>query len=162
MQEKIHQIVTRICRYDELPQEYQALIDEAKRQTEKSYAPYSNFHVGAGVLLADGTITGGNNQENAAYPSGLCAERVALFHANSQYPNVAVRAIAIAASTGGKFLQSPISPCGACRQVLLETENRFGQPIEVLLYGEKEILLIKKVADLLPFNFSDKQLFNKE
>lgn len=158
MKEKNIQIAIRIFSFDELPVEYQRLVDKAKEQTQLAYAPYSKFSVGAAVLLEDGTITTGNNQENAAYPSGLCAERVAIFHANSLYPDKAVKALAIAAHTKGNFLQYPISPCGSCRQVLLETENRFNKNMDILLYGEKEIFLIKKASDLLPLNFSDKQL----
>ena len=98
------------------------LINAAKHATEKSYAPYSNFKVGAALLLENGEIITGNNQENAAYPSGLCAERVATFYANSVYPNEKVVAIAIAAWSNGKFTDDVITPCGGCRQVLLETE----------------------------------------
>ncbi len=145
--------------FDALPEQYKQLVIEAKKQTQQAYAPYSEFQVGAAVLLANGTIVGGNNQENAAYPSGICAERVAIFAANSQYPTQAVKAVAIAAYTDGSFLQKPISPCGSCRQVLLETENRFSSPIDILLYGEKEIYLIKKAALLLPLNFSKDSLF---
>lgn len=154
MKEKSIQTIVRIFEFAELPSEYQKLIEHAKKQTKMAYAPYSNFQVGAAVLLSDGEIIGGNNQENIAYPSGLCAERTAIFYANSQHPHTAVKAIAIAAYTKGKFTNNPISPCGACRQVLLETENRFKQDIEILLYGEKEILLVKKAADLLPISFS--------
>ena len=114
--------VIELCRYDELSSAYQSLVDSAKKQTEFSYAPYSKFHVGAAILLENGAIAVGSNQENVAYPSGLCAERVAMFHANSQNPDVAPKAIAIAAFTDGAFLSVPIAPCGACRQVLLESE----------------------------------------
>ena len=107
--------------YDELPEQYKQLVDEAKRVTGDAYAPYSKFHVGAAVLLENGEIVSGTNQENAAYPSGLCAERVTMFYANSRYPNVAPKALAIATFADGDFLEEPITPCGACRQVLLET-----------------------------------------
>ncbi len=146
--------------FEELPEAYQQLIERAKAQTAQAYAPYSQFQVGAAVLLDNGETIGGTNQENAAYPSGLCAERVAMFSANSQYPNVGVKAIAIAAYTNGSFLPMPIAPCGSCRQVLLETENRYGKSIDVILYGEKEIYLLKKVANLLPVSFSKDSLFS--
>ncbi len=138
----------------ELTHEEVELLDEARRATYRSYAPYSHFSVGAAVALADGTIVSGSNQENAAYPSGLCAERTAVFYANSQYPDQPIRRICIVArDTKGEFLQRPISPCGACRQVLLEAEQRAGGDIEVLLYGTEGIYAISNVKDLLPLCF---------
>ena len=131
-----------------------ALIDKAKAISETAYAPYSQFQVGAAVLLENGEIITGNNQENVAFPSGLCAERTAMFYANAQYPDVAVCAVAIAAQTGGQWLEKPISPCGACRQSLLESETRFGRDIQVLLYGSKQIIRIDSIKSLLPFAFS--------
>lgn len=148
-------IETEICilQFEELNASQQSLIEQAKMQVRNAYAPYSKFHVGAAVELANGKIFAGNNQENAAYPSGLCAERVALFYANAQFPTIAVNTIAIAAYTNGEFLEDPISPCGACRQVLLETEVRFGQNIDLLLYGTKRIYLLKNIKQLLPLSF---------
>lgn len=146
-------IVVELYSYDELSPEYQSLVDAAKKQTELSYAPYSKFQVGAAILLENGEIALGNNQENVAYPSGLCAERVAMFHANSQNPDAAPKALAIAAFTDGAFLSVPIAPCGACRQVLLESEERFGEDIEVLLCGDEEIIRINSCKDLLPLAF---------
>ena len=138
----------------DLSAEQKTLIDKAKSASEAAYAPYSNFQVGAAVLLKNGETVTGNNQENAAYPSGLCAERTAVFYANAQNPNEPVKAVAIAAQTGGKWLEKPISPCGSCRQVLLETERRFGTDIQVLLYGTEQVLLINSAKSLLPFAFS--------
>jgi cytidine deaminase len=138
----------------DLTQQQKELVNKAKEAAGKAYAPYSQFQVGAAVLLENGQIVTGNNQENAAYPSGLCAERTAVFYANAQYPDEPVKAIAIAARTAGKWLENPISPCGSCRQALLETERRFGADIQVLLYGKKEILLIDSIKSLLPFAFS--------
>lgn len=158
MQDFNIKIPVRIYSYSELPSAYQHLIDEAKEQTKFSYAPYSHFNVGAAVLLKNGNIIGGNNQENIAYPSGLCAERVAIFAANAQFTNQTITAIAIAAFTEGDFTLNPISPCGACRQVLAESETRFQQNIDILLYGEKEIYLIKKAALLLPISFKMNQI----
>lgn len=144
--------------YDELNKQDQTLIDAAKKATEKSYAPYSQFFVGAAALLANGKIITGTNQENAAYPSGLCAERTALFYANSEYPEEKVLTLAIAARTSSGFLDSPIPPCGACRQVLLETERRYNKPMRILLYSKKEIYLINGTQDLLPLSFGSEYL----
>ncbi|MFW9597538.1 MAG: cytidine deaminase [Paludibacter sp.] len=144
----------------ELTIEYQTLVNKAKEQVLKAYAPYSGFHVGAALMLANGEVFAGSNQENAAYPSGLCAERVAMFYANAQYPNVPVKAIAIAAYTAEQFLSSPITPCGACRQVLLESEMRFDNDIEVILYGTDEIYILKNIRQLMPLCF-EKSSLNK-
>ena len=144
---------------EELTPEEVKLLDEARRATYRSYAPYSHFSVGAAVALADGTIVSGSNQENAAYPSGLCAERTAVFYANSQYPDQPIRRICIAArDTEGKPLQRPIAPCGACRQVLLEAEQRAGNPIEVLLHGTDGIYCLRSIKDLLPLGFDESYL----
>lgn len=141
---------------DELTTQELALLDKARRATYRSYAPYSHFSVGAAVELANGTIISGSNQENAAYPSGLCAERTAVFYAGSQHPDQPIRRLCIAArDTEGNFLSRPISPCGACRQVLLEAEQRAGANIQVLLYGTEGIYLIPSIKDLLPFSFDD-------
>ncbi len=144
----------RSLHYSDLEAGMQRLVDEAKAQTKNSYARYSKFHVGAAVLLENGEIVAGSNQENVAYPSGLCAERTAMFYANSRYPEVKPIAIAVAAFNEGKFLEHPITPCGGCLQVLLESENRFGSPIKVILYGEKEIYVIEKIGHMLPFAFT--------
>lgn len=147
-----------ICEYyslsfSELNPTQQKLVEVAKSATSRSYSPYSHFSVGAAVMLDNDAIVSGSNQENIAYPSGLCAERTAMFSANSQYPDSAPVAIAIAAFNNGAFTEQPITPCGACRQVLIESEQRFHRPIEVLLYGEKQILLVKNISSLLPLSF---------
>ena len=132
------------------------LLDEALRATYRSYSPYSHFSVGAAVELEDGTIVAGSNQENAAYPSGLCAERTAVFYANSRYPELAIRQICIAArDANGQFSSCPISPCGACRQVLLEAEQRAGHSIKMMLYGTQSIYFLSSIKDLLPLSFDD-------
>ena len=143
-----------IYRFDELSPEYQDLIEKAKEQTKKAYAPYSHFNVGSAVLLANKKIICGNNQENIAYPSGLCAERVSVFYANSQYPEIPIKAIAIAAHTKEEFTDFPINPCGACLQVLLEIENKQKENIILILYGKKEIHIIKSIKECLPLIFS--------
>jgi len=139
--------------WDELSEQDRNLLNEAKAMTTKSYSPYSHFQVGAAALLKDGTIVKGSNQENAAYPSGLCAERTTLFAANANYPNTPVVALAIACYTQGHFTANPGAPCGSCRQVMLETEHRFEQPMRVLLYGEKSTYIFDKASDLLPIGF---------
>ncbi|WP_373804345.1 cytidine deaminase [Bacteroides heparinolyticus] len=144
--------------YDELSAKEQQLINAAKDATKNSYAPYSHFSVGAAALLDNDVIVTGSNQENAAYPSGICAERTTLFYANSQYPDSAVRALAVAAWTEGDFLETPIPPCGACRQVLLETEKRFGTTMRILLFGKKEIYVMEGVKNLLPLSFTTEYL----
>lgn len=158
MKELKQEISIRKYLYEELSDSDKRLIEAAKEATKRSYAPYSHFNVGAVVLLEDGTIVAGSNQENAAYPSGLCAERTALFHAGSQYPDKAVTALAIAASNSEGFTELPVTPCGACRQVLLETEMRYKHPIRVLMYGAAFTYEILGTKDLLPLSFTDKSM----
>ncbi|RHJ82596.1 cytidine deaminase [Parabacteroides sp. AM08-6] len=147
------------CLLSELNDDLQPLAAAAVKATEQSYAPYSGFHVGAAALLENGMIVTGSNQENAAYPSGLCAERVTLFHAGHQYPDIPVMALAIAAATKGEQVES-ISPCGACRQVLLETEQRYGKPVKVLLCGRKDVIIAESAESLLPLCFGTNDLKN--
>ena len=143
-----------VCRYEELTSEDRELIDAARKATTRSYAPYSHFSVGAAVRLADGTLLSGSNQENAAYPSGLCAERTTLFYANSSYPQLAVCTLAISArNERGEPLQQPIPPCGACRQVMLETEKRYNRPMRILLDSSEDIYLLQGTSSLLPLSF---------
>jgi cytidine deaminase len=131
------------------------LLNIAYEAAKHAYAPYSRFKVGAAVLLANGHIVSGNNQENAVYPSGMCAERVALFYAGSQFPETPIVKIAITAIGSEKEVNQPVPPCGNCRQALLEYEIKFGEPIEVIMAGEKgEVYIVKSVADLLPLSFS--------
>lgn len=147
------EIPIEVRHYDELTEEDRRLTDAACEATKRSYAPYSRFAVGAAALLENGIVITGTNQENAAYPSGLCAERTTLFYANSQYPDQAVRTLAIAARTEDSFLDTPIPPCGACRQVLLETEKRYGKPMRILLYSQTDIYILNGVSSLLPLSF---------
>jgi cytidine deaminase len=144
----------RVCDYNELTSVEKNLIDAAKTAVKQAYAPYSQFQVGAAVLLANDAIITGSNQENIAYPSGLCAERTALFYANSQFPDEMVEALAVAACTKGDYVEEPVTPCGSCRQVMLEVQNRYHHPVKVLLYGKKAVYIIEKVTDLLPLSFS--------
>lgn len=145
--------VIKVYQQDELRGIGRLLMNAAIEATTRSYAPYSRFSVGAAALLYNGTVVTGTNQENAAYPSGLCAERTALFYANSQYPDQPVVMLAIAARTEKDFVDTPIPPCGACRQVILETEKRYKQPIRILLYGKECIYEIQSIGDLLPLSF---------
>lgn len=145
--------IIKVYTFDELNKTDQDLMTSAMEATTRSYAPYSKFSVGAAALLANGIVVTGTNQENVAYPSGLCAERTTLFYANSQYPDQPVLTLAIAARTEKDFIDLPIPPCGACRQVILETEKRYKQPIRILLYGKKEIYEVKSICDLLPLSF---------
>lgn len=143
-----------ILAFDELNDMEKNLVVAAQNATANSYSPYSHFSVGAAVRLTDGSVYTGNNQENASYPCGLCAERTALYYANAQNPNTPVESIAIAAKNVDGFLKTPITPCGACRQSLLETENRFNQKITVYLYGTEGIYRVDSIADLLPLQFT--------
>lgn len=143
----------RIYEVNELSDNDRQLVEKAKEAAQKSYAPYSHFQVGAAACLCDGTIVCGNNQENAAYPSGTCAERTTIFYANANYPDKSVVTLAIAAYTNGHYLKAPIPPCGACRQVLLETENRYKKDIRILLYGSEGTYEVQTVKDLLPLQF---------
>lgn len=148
--------VIQACQIDELSTEEQHLVNLAIEATHRSYAPYSHFHVGAAVRLENGEEIIGCNQENAAYPSGLCAERTALFSAGAQYPDVPVEMLAIAArGTDGELLSEPVSPCGSCRQVIIESETRAGHPIRILLYGRKCIYVIDGIGKLMPLLFSE-------
>lgn len=154
MKELNIRITVKIYEYEELGRDDRELLDTACEATKRSYAPYSHFSVGAAARLADKTIVSGSNQENAAYPSGICAERTTLFYANSRYPDRAVDTLAIAArNERGEFLEVPIPPCGACRQVMMETEKRFKRPMRILLFGKKEIYELESMGALLPFSF---------
>lgn len=159
MEKRIYHIHYDVLAPEELAPEELDLVEKARAATENSYSPYSHFNVGAAVLLADGTVVAGSNQENAAFPSGTCAERCAMFYANAAYPDQAVRKIAIAARrSDGRFTARPVTPCGACRQVLLETEYRYARPVEVLLYGAQAVYRLHSVRDLLPFHFDDSSM----
>ncbi len=144
--------------YEELPPEYRKLVDIAKQMTEASYCPYSRFAVGAALQLSDGTVVRGCNQENAAYPSGLCAERTAMFAASANHPGKAMKVLAIAAYTDGHFTEQPVSPCGGCRQVMVEFEDRQKEPLTVILYGTDGTYVIDSAKELMPFCFVSESL----
>ena len=154
MKDIVLQTKIKVGSIDELSAQEREVVEAARKATANSYAVYSGFKVGAAVRLSDGTIVSGTNQENAAYPSGICAERTTLFWANSQYPDKAVEILAIAARTAEGELERPITPCGACRQVILETEKRFKTPIRIILYGSKECYIIEDgIKTLMPLSF---------
>ena len=148
----------RVYGMEELSQSDRELVSAAMEATKGSYAPYSKFRVGAAARLANGLVFTGANQENAAYPSGLCAERTTLFAANAQYPDQPVLALAIAARKGNRFMPTPISPCGACRQVISGVEDRFGHPVRILLYGTEGIYECNGIDALLPLRFVDSDM----
>jgi len=139
---------------DELNIEDRGLLDQAVQAAENAYAPYSLFKVGAAVRLKSGKIVTGNNQENVAYPSGLCAERVALFYASANFPGDPVAAIAVTAKALKFELDSPVTPCGSCRQVMAEAENQNEHKIKVIMQGGNgKIMVSKSVENLLPISF---------
>lgn len=134
----------------------QLLVDKAIEATDRAYAAYSHFKVGAALLLANGEVILGCNQENAAYPVTICAERSALFSAGAQYPDQPVVAIAIAArDESGQLLNEPITPCGSCRQAMIETERRYNRKVKIMLYGTERIYIIDGIGQLMPLSFTD-------
>jgi len=154
MREKELQIF--VFEYDnvmELSEVDKKLVLAAREASGNAYAPYSGFCVGAAVLLENGITVRGNNQENADLTDGLCAERVALFYANANYPNDRVEAIAVTARTQKGFLKEPVTPCGSCRQAIVETQSRFDHPIRLILDGAKKITVVKNAEYLLPLSF---------
>ncbi|MBL4576074.1 MAG: cytidine deaminase [Flavobacteriaceae bacterium] len=145
--------------FDELSEDRQKLMLAAIEARKNAYAPYSNFYVGAAVLLENDEVVIGNNQENASYPSGLCAERVAIFQAGAKYPGVVIKSVAISASSKKNTLSEPAAPCGNCRQAISEYEVRQASAIELLLMGETgEVLKCSSISDILPLSFNSSYL----
>lgn len=135
------------------------LVDMAEEAVKDAYAPYSNFYVGAAVLLSDGKVIKGSNFENASYPLCLCAERVALGSVHSQYPGAIVKSIAVTAKNPKQPVTEPVAPCGACRQVLLEYEQKQGSPLQVIMFGESgKVVIAESSEQLLPMAFGHKFL----
>ncbi len=146
----------KVCQMEELTDKERKLIALAIASTAHSYAPYSHFHVGAAVLLSNDEMLPGCNQENAAFPAGICAERSAIFAAGAKYPDQAVMAVAIAArDKNHQLTKMPVSPCGTCRQVMIETETRFNQSLRIYLYGTDKIYVIDGIQTLMPLSFSE-------
>ena len=139
----------------ELPAADRALLNDAIDALKGSYAPYSRFNVGAAVRLADGTVVKGANQENAAFPSGLCAERTAMFAASAQHPGVPFEAIAVVCAREGQLMANPGSPCGAYRQVMAQYEREAGKPLHIILGSGATIYTLDGVESLMPFVFND-------
>lgn len=137
----------------ELPESDQKLILAAREASEDAYAPYSKFNVGAALILENGVLIKGNNQENADFTDGLCAERVALFYANANYPNSKVEAMAVTAKNSNGLVKEPAQPCGSCRQAIVEAEVRFNHPIRLILDGANKIMVVDNAESLLPFAF---------
>ncbi|GEQ85582.1 cytidine deaminase [Patiriisocius marinistellae] len=154
---KKHIIETVLEVYDsitELPKDIQQLMNKAQEARDRAYAPYSSFMVGAALQLANGEVVLGNNQENAAYPSGLCAERVAVFYAGATYPGVAVNNVALTVKSLKHIVETPTPPCGACRQSLAEYEVNQKSPMTVYFMGEKgKVVKANSIKDLLPLVF---------
>ena len=156
MENRKLEIFYKACQLDELDDKDRELIEAARKATYTSYAPYSHFSVGAAVRLTNDVVVQGSNQENAAFGAGTCAERCTMFYANAQYADESITTIAIAArGTDGNFTQAPISPCGVCRQALIEAQQRSGDKLRVLMYGQHEIYVIDSISDMLPFQFDE-------
>jgi cytidine deaminase len=154
MERRISIVVEEFTSLTELSKSDRDLLEQATLASETAYSPYSGFQVGAAVRLDNGMVISGNNQENAAYPSGLCAERVALFFAQAQFPGIPVEAIAIFARSEEFALEKPVTPCGSCRQVMAEYENRHGRKMRVIMgNGDGKAQIIEGIENLLPLMF---------
>ena len=151
-------IAIKHCQLDELTAADRELIDHAMKATDNAYAEYSHFYVGAALRLANGRIVIGANQENVAFPSGLCAERTAVFSAQANFPDQSIESLALVARNDNGLVDSPVTPCGACRQVLLGVEERYGRSMRVLMYGKSGVYIVGSVKDLLPLSFVDSSM----
>lgn len=151
-------IAIKHCQLDELSVADRELIEQAMKATDNAYAEYSHFYVGAALRLANGRIVIGANQENAAFPSGLCAERTAVFSAQANFPDQSIEALALVARNDNGLIDNPGTPCGACRQVLLGVEERYGLPMRILMYGKSGVYSVGSAKDLLPLSFVDSSM----
>ena len=159
MQKKNIELNFISAHFSEIEKKDQELIVNAKKAFESAYAPYSGFMVGASILLENGEIINGSNQENVAYPSGLCAERVAMFYVGARFPDVKINTIAVSVYSKDFEINDVISPCGSCRQVMAEYEEKQQKPIRVILHSpNEEVLIANRVQDLLPFMFKSPHL----
>lgn len=145
----------KFCQIDELSNDDRALVETAMEATDNSYSPYSKFRVGAAIKLTDGKVIKGANQENAAFSITICAERSAIYAAQAQFPDQPIVCIAIAARNEDGFTHEPVSPCGMCRQAMVEIEQKYSQPIHILLYGKKGIYVMDSISNLMPLSFVD-------
>ncbi|WP_026473412.1 cytidine deaminase [Alkaliflexus imshenetskii] len=143
---------------DDLNPQQQELVNAAIDAAKSAWAPYSGFQVGAALVLENGETVIGSNQENAAFPSGMCAERVALYQAGARFPGVAVVELAIVALKKGELIAHPVAPCGACRQVFVETEHRAKKPFSLVLAGRNQIFCLDRATNLLPLAFNADEL----
>jgi len=148
---KIH--ISEFESLSDLNDDDRQLVELSRKASNDAWAHYSHFKVGAALMLSNGEIITANNQENAAFPSGLCAERVAMFYANANNPDTRIIAVAVSAQYKGSFVDLPVTPCGSCRQVMLESEKRFTTPIKVIMAGETKIMVSDSVANLIPLAF---------
>ena len=156
MEERIIKTVISVCHYQELTEADRHLVDRAFEMTHHSYSPYSHFSVGAAVRLNNGKVFEGCNQENAAFGVTICAERTALFAAGAAEPNTPIEAIAIAArGTNGELVEEPVSPCGSCRQALIETEMRGKQQVHIILCGKDKFYIMEGIRNLMPLSFTE-------
>ncbi len=155
MTEKTISTRYRECAISELNEEDRRLVEACKKATGGSYAPYSHFNVGAALLLENGEIVLGANQENAAFGAGTCGERSALYNAGANYPNVPIVKLAVTAYTAGDFVADPCSPCGICRQAMVEFETKSGKPMQVLLVAKDRVYILDSAKDLLPLGFTE-------
>ena len=147
---------------DELPDPEKKLVEAAVAAADGAYAPYSGFRVGAAMMLDDGTVTRGANVENAAFPSGSCAEKTVISYTVANYHDKKTVAIAIAAFSGGELTEDPVPPCGNCRQMLIEEEQRLGQPVKVILAGRSGIIVLENCQSLMPLSFTRSNLGNRQ
>jgi cytidine deaminase len=159
---EIISLFTEYDNFEELDKDDQRLVSEAKASMNDAYAPYSHFQVGAALLLDNGVIVKGNNQENASYPVGLCAERVAIFSAGANYPGIGIKALAVSARSDNFQVDKPVPPCGACRQAISEYEHRYKKKIRMLMSGESgKVITSDAIENLLPFQFNADDLKTK-
>ncbi len=155
MQKTVQTTYAEFNSVEELDKNDQLLVAKAKEAADLAYAPYSDFYVGSSIELENGVVVTGNNQENVAYPSGLCAERVAIFAAGAHYPKTPIKTVVVTAKSKSFEVHEPISPCGACRQVLAEYEVRYGKNIRVIMTGEiGKVRIINSISALLPLMFN--------
>jgi len=154
MDEKKITTKVQVYSYNELTEEQKKLVDMAREATTHSYSPYSNFKVGAALMLENGEMFIGANQENAAF-AGICGERSALYAAGAQYPGVPVKTVAITSYTRGDFVEEPTAPCGVCRQAFLEFEKNAEHPIEIILAGKEKIYVINGFREIMPLSFTE-------
>ena len=158
MKNKIEIYFDEFSDLSELNSNDREVVEASMAAAKNAYAPYSGFRVGACVRLENGLILKGNNRENAAFPSGSCAEQTVISYAGANYPDVPIRTLAISAITNNDFTPGPVSPCGNCRQIIAEEEDRSGKKIRIILYGSKKIQVIDGIAGLLPLIFNKKRL----